>query len=449
MENNVNNIPADLEAEKAVLGAMIIDSDAIVAATEKLKDDDFYREDHRQVYKAMMDLYSLGRKIDPITLKEQLKLNNCLDKVGGIEYITSLVDALPTTSNINEYVKIVEEKATLRKLIKASNDIHSLCSLQTTETDSVVEQAEKKIFDLLQSRKSTGYVDMKEGLKLSLENLEELCNREGNVSGLESGFIDVDEKTSGLNSSNLVIVGARPAMGKTAFALNIALHVAMTQNVPVLIFSLEMATKEIINRFISSYSEIDAGKIKNGKLEDADWAKISKATGVISELPIYISDSPELTSTTLRAQARKAKLEKNIGLIVIDYIQLMNGNGKSEGRQQEISEISRSLKILAKELKIPIIALTQLNRCSEKRDEHRPTLSDIRESGSIEQDADQVLFIHRESYYKEVPENKNLAEVIIAKNRSGSTGTIELGWYGQFTKFKNLYKGVEPVEAKY
>lgn len=436
--------PNDTIAEQAVLGSMLVDKDAVIAAVEILVPEDFYREDNKEIYAAMMELYGLGKHIDMITIIDQLKLRGTLEKVGDATYIATLIDNVPTTSNIESYVKIVEEKSVLRKLIKVANDILKMGYGQTEEVDTIIEQTEKKVFDVLQDRNARGYSSLKEILVTAFDTIEKMYQNKNKVSGIESGFIDLDKKISGLNPSSLIILAARPAMGKSAFVLNIAEYVAMHDKVPVMIFSLEMSKEEIANRMLASESEVDSMKIKNGNdLTSEDWLKLGQASGRLSDIPLYIDDTPGLTSAELRAKCRKAKLEKNIGLVIIDYLQLMESKTKSPSRQQEISEISRSLKILAKELQIPVIALSQLSRATESRTDHKPMLSDLRESGAIEQDADIVMFIHREDYYNPETEKKNIAEIIIAKNRSGETGTVELAWLGQYTKFANLYRGPE------
>lgn len=431
--------PNDIMAEQAVLGSMLVDSEAIIKAIEILQPEDFYRQDNKEIYATMLELYGRGKPIDFLTVKENLKLRGTLEKVGSDEYLTSLIDMVPTTSNVEAYAKIVEEKSVLRSLIKAANDIISYGYAESEEVDKIVEMTEKKIFDVLQKRNTKGYQCIKDVLVESFEEIEQLYKNKAVVSGMESGFKDMDLKTSGLNNSDLILVAARPAMGKSAFALNIATYVAKTQNVPVMIFSLEMSKKQMVNRILCSEAAVDSMKVRTGKLDSEDWLKLGKASAALAELPIYIDDTPGLSSAELRAKCRKAKLEKGIGMIVIDYLQLMESKGKTDSRQQEISEISRSLKILAKELNIPVIALSQLSRAPEQRPDHRPILSDLRESGSIEQDADIVMFLYRDDYYNPETEKKNVAEVIIAKNRQGSTGTVELAWLGQYTRFANLY----------
>ena len=445
MENEVVNKvqPNDTLAEQAVLGSMLVSKDAVQTAVEVLKPEDFYREDNKEIYAAMQDIYSIGKEIDMITVSEQLRLRGTLERVGGTQNLATLIDNVPTTSNIENYVKIVEEKSTLRNLIKVANDIIKTGYSQTEELDAIIEQSEKGIFDLVQNRNSKGYSSMKEILVDAFDSIEKMYQNKDKLSGIESGFIDLDEKISGLNKSDLIIVAARPAMGKSAFVLNIASYVAMHDKVPVMIFNLEMSKEQLVKRMLSSESEIDSMKLNNADLESEDWLKLGEARGRLSDVPIYIEDTSSLSSSEIRAKCRKAKLEKGIGLIIIDYLQLMESRSNVSSRQQEISEISRSLKIMAKELDVPVIALSQLSRATESRADHRPMLSDLRESGSIEQDADIVLFLHREDYYDKETEKKNVAEVIIAKNRHGETGTIELAWIGKYTKFANLYKGNE------
>ncbi len=431
--------PNDIVAEQAVLGSMLVDTEAVIKAIEVLQPADFYREDNREIYATMLELYGRGKPIDFLTVKENLKLRGMLEKVGAEEYLSSLIDMVPTTSNIEAYAKIVEEKSVLRSLIKAANDVIAYGYAETEEVDKIVDMTEKRIFDVLQKRNTKGYQSIKDVLVESFEEIEELYKSKSNVSGMESGFKDLDLKTSGLNNSDLILVAARPAMGKSAFALNIATYVAKTQKVPVMIFSLEMSKKQMVNRILCSEAAVDSMKVRTGKLDSEDWIKLGKASSELAELQIYIDDTPGLSSAELRAKCRKAKLEKGIGMVVIDYLQLMESKSNAASRQQEISEISRSLKILAKELNIPVIALSQLSRAPEQRPDHRPILSDLRESGSIEQDADIVMFLYRDDYYNPETEKKNVAEVIIAKNRQGSTGTVELAWLGQYTRFANLY----------
>lgn len=441
MENEaVNKVqpPNDTLSEQAVIGSMLVSKDAVQTAVEVLKPEDFYREDNKEIFAAMMDIYSIGKEIDIITASEQLRLRGTLERVGGTQNLATLIDNVPTTTNIDNYVRIVKEKSTARELIRAVDEVKSSAFEQTEEIDAVLEKAEKVIFDVVQNKDTKGYSGMKEILVNTFDSIEKMYQNKEKLSGISSGFYKLDDMISGLNNSELLIVAARPAMGKSAFVLNIASYVAMHEKVPVLIFNLEMSKEQLVKRILSSESEIDAKKLNNGELESEDWLKLGDASGRLSDVPIYIDDTPGLSSAELRAKSRKAKLEKKIGLIIIDYMQLMESKTPSASRQQEVSEISRSLKLLAKELNVPVIALSQLSRATEGRADHRPMLSDLRESGSIEQDADIVMFIHREDYYDKDTEKKNIAEIIIAKNRSGETGTIELAWMGQYTKFANL-----------
>ena len=432
--------PNDVEAEQAVLGSMLTDKDAVSAAIEVLKKDDFYREDNKAIYEAMINLYNKPEPIDIITVKDELQSMGKFELVGGLEYLADLPEKVPTTANVEKYIKIVEEKSMLRGLIKTSNDLINLGYDETQDVNSVMDQAERKVFDLMQNRNQTGYSAIKDVLVDSFAQLELLYNQKEGITGVPSGFAELDLRTAGFHNSELIILAARPAMGKTAFALNIATNVATRSNIPVLLFSLEMSKEQLVNRILCSEAMVDSNKLKTGKIEENDWVKIVEALGPLSESEMYIDDTAGISITEIRAKARKLKLEKNIGLIVIDYLQLIQGSGnrRNGSREQEISEISRSLKILAKELNIPVIALSQLSRAAEQRNDHRPMLSDLRESGSIEQDADIVMFLYRDDYYNDESENKNIAEVILAKNRSGSIGTAELLWMSNYTKFANI-----------
>jgi replicative DNA helicase len=433
--------PHDVEAEQAILGCMLTDKDSVIAAMEKLKSEDFYREDNKLIYEAMIALYGRAEPIDIITVKAELVSNGKFDQVGGLEYLAVLPEKVPTTTNVDKYIKIVEEKSLLRNLIKTANDIIAAGYDQTEEVEDIMNVAEKKIFDIMQNKNTTGYSAIKEVLVGTFSELERLYNQKGYITGVETGFNDLDYKTSGFHKSDLIIVAARPAMGKSAFVLNIATHAATNGNIPTIIFNLEMSKEQLANRILCSEAMVDSNKIRTGKIDDNEWIKLANASGRLAEAPIYIDDTPGISITEIRAKCRKLKLEKGIGLVIIDYLQLVEGSGKkNSSREQEISEISRSLKILAKELDVPVIALSQLSRSAEKRDDKRPMLSDLRESGAIEQDADIVMFLYRDDYYNEDSEKKNTAEVILAKHRGGSTGTVELGWLGNYTKFVNLEK---------
>ena len=399
---------------------------------------DLFRSISR-IYSAIMNLYNRGEPIDIITLKSELSSMGKFEAVGGLEYLAELPEKVPTTANVDKYIKIVEEKSTLRTLIKTANELITLGYDPTQEVEELMDNAEKKIFGVMQNRAQKSYSSMKDILVDTFTELEELYNRKEHVTGVPTGFIDLDYKTAGLHGSELILVAARPAMGKSAFALNIATNAAVRAKTPVAIFSLEMSKEQMANRILCSEALVDSNKVRTGKVEDDDWTKLAEASGILSEAQIFIDDTPGISIMEIRAKCRKMKLEKDIGLVVIDYLQLVQGSNKRAGsREQEIAEISRSLKILAIEINVPVIALSQLSRAPEQRPDHRPMLSDLRESGSIEQDADIVMFLYRDDYYNQDSDKKNVAEVILAKHRAGSTGTVELAWLGSFTKFANL-----------
>ena len=431
--------PHNIEAEQAVLGSMLTDKDAVIAAMETLKPESFYREDDKAIYEAMQNLYNRAEPIDLITLKNELETMSKLEQVGGLEYLANLPEKAPTSANVQKYISIVDEKSMLRSLIKTANELVDLGYSQTEDVEDIMDHAEKKIFDIMQKKNQKGYSPIKDVLVESFTKLEELYNRKQHITGVPTGFIDLDYRTAGLHGSELILIAARPAMGKTAFALNLASNAAIRGNTGVAIFSLEMSKDQLVNRMLCSEAMVDSNKMRTGKLEEDDWAKLAQAIGPLSEANVFIDDTPGITVMEIRTKCRKLKLEKNIGLVIIDYLQLITGNGKKGGsREQEISEISRSLKILAKELNVPVIALSQLSRAVEQRPDHRPMLSDLRESGAIEQDADIVMFLYRDEVYNKETERKNIAEVIIAKQRGGSTGTVDLLWMGNYTKFVNL-----------
>lgn len=429
--------PHDIEAEQAVIGCMLTDKDAVVDSIELLRPENFYRQDNATIYEAILNLYNRAEPIDIITVKAELISLGKFDSVGGLEYLASLPDKVPTTANAQKYIKIVEEKSILRELIKTANELITLGYAETEEVDVIIDQAEKKIFETIQHKNQKGYFAIKDILSESFAEIEKLYNQKATITGIPTGFLDLDRLTAGLHSSDLMLVAARPGMGKSAFALNIATNVAMKTKVPVAIFNLEMNKKQVVNRILCSESMVDNHKIKTGKIEEEDWIKLATVIGPLSEAPIYIDDTATITVAEIRAKCRKLKLEKNIGVVVVDYLQLIQGSGKKNSiREQEISEISRSLKILAKELDIPVIALSQLSRASEQQ-KRRPVLSDLRESGAIEQDADIVMLLYREINQDQEIEN-NETEVIIAKHRNGATGSIKLLWLGNYTKFVNM-----------
>ena len=434
--------PNDVEAEQAVIGSMLTDRDAVISAIEVLKEEDFYREDNKTIYEAILNLYNRSEPIDIITLKSELTSMGMFDKIGGLEYIVGLPEKVPTTANVEKYISIVKEKSELRRLIKAANEIIEQGYDPTENIDDIMNSAEKKIFNIMQDKDQKTYSPIKDVLIDAFTELEQLYNQKQHVTGVPTGFIDLDYKTAGLHNSDLILIAARPAMGKSAFALNIATNAAVRAKVPVVLFSLEMSKEQMVNRILCSEAMVDSNKVRTGKIDDDDWIKLADTMGDLSEAPIYIDDTPGIAINEIRAKCRKLKLEKNIGLVVIDYLQLVQGSSKraSGSREQEISEISRSLKILAKEINVPVIALSQLSRAPEQRPDNRPMLSDLRESGAIEQDADIVMFLYRDDYYNEDSEEKGIAEVIVAKHRAGSTGTVKLIWLGNYTKFANMDK---------
>lgn len=432
--------PNDVEAEQAVIGSMLTDRDAVISAIEVLKEEDFYREDNKTIYEAILNLYNRSEPIDIITLKAELTSMGMFDKIGGLEYIVGLPEKVPTTANVEKYISIVKEKSELRRLIKAANEIIEQGYDPTENIDDIMNSAEKKIFNIMQDKDQKSYSPIKDVLIDAFTELEQLYNQKQHITGVPTGFIDLDYKTAGLHNSDLILIAARPAMGKSAFALNIATNAALKAKVPAVLFSLEMSKEQMVNRILCSEAMVDSNKVRTGKIDDDDWIKLADTMGDLSEAPIYIDDTPGISINEIRAKCRKLKLEKNIGLVVIDYLQLVQCSSKrAQGsREQEISEISRSLKILAKEINVPVIALSQLSRAPEQRPDHRPMLSDLRESGAIEQDADIVMFLYRDDYYNEDSEDKGLAEVIVAKHRAGSTGTVKLVWLGNYTKFANM-----------
>lgn len=431
--------PNDAEAEQAVLGSMLVDKDAVLTVLEILKVEDFYRNEHAEIYGAILDLYEAGKPIDLLTLKEQLRIRGKYDVVNGFEYLASLTNPMYSIANVEDYANIVWEKSILRKLIKASNKISKESYEALDDATAITERAEKEIFNIVQ-RKSSSYALIKDVLVDTFNNLEELANRPEGVIGIPSGFIDLDNRTLGFMPGQLIIIAARPAMGKSAFALNVLANAAIRAKKSVVYFSLEMSKEELTSRVLASEAMVDSQKIRSGKLEDEDWISLTNASGTLSEAKIILDDTSGFTPIELRAKCRKLKMEHDIGLVVIDYLQLMDASKVSASRQADISEISRSLKVLAREIGVPIIALSQLSRAPEQRPDHRPMLSDLRESGSIEQDADMVMFLYRDDYYNPETDKKNIAEVILAKNRAGSTGTTELLWLNQYTKFVNLDK---------
>lgn len=432
--------PHSVEGEQSVLGSMILDKNAIVTATEILRPNDFYKEAHREIYESILDIHNRDEPVDLITLSEELKKRNTLDAIGGILYLADLSEAVSTTANIRFYCEIVEEKSILRRLITASNEIIAKGYEADEDINIIIDAAEKKIFDITQKRNREGLDPIKEVLLESFSRIEQMSQNKSNITGLTTGFLDLDQKTSGLQKSDLVLVAARPSMGKTAFSVNLAVNSALKGDASVAIFSLEMSKEQLVQRMLSSESHVELQKIINGRLNEDDWPKLLRAMGPLSQAKVFIDDTPGITLMEMKAKCRKLKIEKGLDLIMIDYLQLMSGEGRNENRQQEISAISRGLKGLAKEMDCPVVALSQLSRAPEIRSDHRPILSDLRESGAIEQDADIVMFLYRDDYYYPDSEKKNIGEVIIAKHRNGPTGTVELVFMGEYTKFLNMEK---------
>lgn len=420
-------------------GSMLVDKDAVLTVIEILKPEDFYRAEHAEIYSAILDLYEASKPVDLLTLREQLRLRGKYDTINGFEYLATLTNPMYSISNVENYANIVYEKSILRKLIKISAEISKESYEANEDAVYLTEKAEKEIFNIVQ-KKGSSYSLIKEVLVNTFDNLEELATRESGLIGVPSGFIDLDNRTLGFTPGQLIIVAARPAMGKSAFALNVVTHAALKAGKACAYFSLEMSKEELVGRILASESMVDSSKIRSGKLEDEDWISLTNASGTLSEAKIILDDSSGFSPLELRAKCRKLKMEYDIGLIVVDYLQLMNASKANANRQADISEISRSLKILAREIGVPIIALSQLSRAPDQRPDHRPMLSDLRESGSIEQDADIVMFLYRDEVYNPDTDKKNVAEVILAKNRAGSIGTTELLWLNQYTKFANLDK---------
>ncbi len=431
--------PQSIDAEMSMLGAMLMDKDAIGSAIESIEDDYFYRDVHRKIYQAIISLYEKNEPVDIITLSTQLQHNNELASVGGAVYLTTLLNSVPTAANIEYYAKIVQDKALLRKLINVATGIVSLGYEGGDDVSLILDQAERMIFDVVQKKISREFVPLEAMLHDSFEMIEKLSNRKEHVTGVPSGFVDLDNYTSGFQPSDLVIIAGRTSMGKTSFALNVAMNAAIKAKVPAGIFSLEMSKEQLVQRVLCAEARVDASKLRTGYLSESDWPKLTTAAGVLAEAPIYIDDTPSLSVLEIRAKARRLKARHNVGLIIVDYLQLVRGTTtRGDNRQQEVSEISRSLKALAREVSVPVIALSQLSRAPEARTDKKPMLSDLRESGAIEQDADLVMFVYREEYYKPTEENQGVAEIIIGKQRNGPTGTVKLAFLNRFTRFENL-----------
>jgi len=443
MEENfgLRTLPFNAEAEQSVLGCVLFDPASLITVAENLKVDDFYMPQNKLIYAAILGLWNRGEAVDSITITREL--GNNLETIGGFEYLANLAIITPTTQNIKAYIKIVQDKAVLRRLINAAGQIAGLGYDASDDVSIILDTSEKYIYDILQNRTLQGFTHIKDVLAASFEQLEQLTLNKGQTGGVPSGFSDLDRLTNGFHPADLIIIAARPAMGKTSFAMNIAQYAAVHENIPVAVFNLEMSKEQLGNRIIWSEAMINGEKLRTGNIDDSDWPALASVVAKLSKAPLFIDDSPGITITDIRAKCRRLKLEKGLGLIVIDYLQLMQGSKRSENRQQEISEISRSLKVLAKELSVPVIALSQLSRATANRADHKPVLSDLRESGAIEQDADMVMFLHRPDYYDPNTEKKNIAECIIAKHRNGATDTVELLWNGEFTRFRTINKNYD------
>ena len=435
-------MPNSLEAEQSVIGSMIMDKDAIVTAMEMLISEDFYHQQYGILFDAMIELYNKGLPVDLVTLQNKLKEKNVPAEIASLDYVKDLITAVPTSANVRYYAKIVKDNAIRRKMIKLNEEIENECYAGRESVDTLMDITEKKVFDLLSSRGGNGeYTPIRQVVMNALEKIENSAKASGTVTGIPTGFYDLDFRTAGLQPSDLILIAARPSMGKTAFVLNIAQYVAFHENLCTAIFSLEMSKEQLVNRLFSLESHVDAQALRTGNLSDADWEKLIEGAGTIGNSKLIIDDTPGISISEMRSKCRKFKLEHDLKLIIIDYLKLMSGSGKSsDSRQQEISDISRSLKALARELSVPVIALSQLSRAVEQRPDHRPMLSDLRESGAIEQDADVVMFIYRDDYYNHDSEMKGISEIIIAKQRNGPIGTVNLVWLPQYTKFANMEK---------
>lgn len=440
MEENVLKriLPHSLEAEQSVIGSMLMDRDAIVAASELLAGEDFYNKQYGVLFDTICELNDSGSPVDLVTLQERLRMKDVPPEVSSLEFIRDILTAPITSAHIRRYAQIVSEKATLRKLIRLNEEIANTCYSGKETLEYILEDTEKRIFQLVQRRSTDAYVPIRQVVMNAMDKIEFAAKNKGSVTGIPTGFLDLDYRTAGMQPSDLILIAARPSMGKTAFELNIAHHVAFRKNLTLAIFSLEMSKEQLVNRMFSMESNVDSQKLRTGQMNDQEWERLIESAGVIGKSSLIIDDTPGISIAELRSKCRKYKLEHDLSMIIIDYLQLMTGSGKGDSRQQEISDISRSLKALARELSVPVIALSQLSRAVEQRPDHRPMLSDLRESGAIEQDADVVMFIYRDDYYDHDSEKKGIAEIIIAKQRNGPIGTVELAWLPEYQRFVNL-----------
>ena len=432
--------PQNLEAESAVLGSILIAEDALPVVLEILDSAHFYKEANQKIFSAIVSLYNSNKAIDLITVSDELKRLNFLEEIGGVSYLTSLVNSTPSAANVSHYARIVKEKAILRTLINNATKILSETYQAQGDADQILDRAEKLIFEVRDRRIESQVYPLKDVVKHSIETVEKTYQKKAYVTGIPTGFVDFDTKTAGFQSSDFIVIAGRPSMGKSSFAIGIAEYVGVVEKIPLAFFSLEMSKEQLVQRMLCSHAKVELHKVRTGYLATQDWPKLITAAGKLSEAPIFVDDTPAISVLELRAKARRLKSYQDIKLIILDYLQLMRGTGRSENRQQEISEISRSLKALAKELNVPVLAVSQLSRAVEARADHRPQLSDLRESGAIEQDADLVALLLREEYYNPTEENKGIAEVIIAKQRQGPTGVIKLAFIKEYTRFENLAK---------
>ena len=433
-------LPHNIEAERAVVGSMLMDEDAVQIAAEFLTADDFYQAQYGAIFSALVEVSHEGGAVDLVTLQNKLREKELPPELSSAEFLGDLLSGVPTSANIRDYSRIVMEKAVLRRLIKTTEKISADCYMDRKPLEEILDETEKQVFGVVQKRHSNDFEDIREVVLRTLDSIEEAARRKGHVTGLATGFRDLDFKTAGLQKSDLILIAARPAMGKTAFVLNLAEYIILHGKGKVAMFSLEMSKEQLIKRMMAMNSKVDSQKIRTGNLEDDEWGKLVETTRLLGNTDLFIDDTSGITAAELRSKCRKLKLEKGLDLVIIDYLQLMSGGGtrKGENRQQEISDISRSLKVMARELNVPVIALSQLSRAVEQRPDKKPMLSDLRESGAIEQDADMVMFLYRDEYYNPETELKGQAEVIIAKQRSGPTGSVPLAWLAQYTKFANL-----------
>ena len=431
-------LPHSVEAEQAVIGSMIMDREAIVVASEIVMGEDFYNRQYGILFETMVELNDKGYPVDLVTLQDKLKEKDVPPEVSSLEFVRDLLGMVTTSANIKYYANIVAEKSTLRRLIRLNEEIANTCYTGKESLENILEDTEKRVFQLVQKRNTEDFTPIRQVVMNAMDRIEAASRQKGTVTGIATGFLDLDYRTAGLQPSDLILIAARPSMGKTAFVLNIAQHIAFKLDLTVAIFSLEMSKGQLVNRLFSLQSSVDAQKLRTGQLDDEEWEKLIESAGVIGRSNLFIDDTPGISIAELRTKCRKLKLEHNLSIIIIDYLQLMSGSGKSDSRQQEISDISRALKGLARELHVPVVALSQLSRAVEQRPDHRPMMSDLRESGAIEQDADVVMFIYRDDYYNHDTEKKDIAEIIIGKQRNGPIGTVELAWLPKYTRFANL-----------